>query len=215
MNVRLLHEYRTPDLGNVDDVFGELVYALLSTRTAPSNYRAAFTALQSAFPEWPQLTESNQAELETVLRPCGLHRRKARALVAISEEVFVKRGLTDLEHLHGMATEEAEEYLTNLPEVGVKVAKCVCLYALHRPVFPLDAHNLRVLQRVGVVQKDATAREWASRVESLVPTDIRFDLHVNLVAHGRRTCTARPACRVCVLLDVCPYPDKAELARGS
>ena len=214
VNARLWHEYHTPDLGNVEDVFGELIYSLLSTRTAPLNYQTAFSALQASFPVWPQLAEANEGELEVLLRPCGLHRRKARAIVRISEEIFVTRGLTDLEHLHGMKTEDAEAYLTSLPGVGVKVAKCVCLYALNRPVFPLDTHNLRILQRLGVVQEYATAREWASRVESFVPANIRFDLHVNLVAHGRKTCTARPACHACMLSDVCPYPHKMGLGRA-
>lgn len=206
VNLRLKCQYGTPDLGNVKDVFGEIIYALLSTRSAPANYQKAFAALKGRFSEWSDLAKADVEEVGRLIQPCGLHNRKARAIIAIANTVFVDRRLSDLEHLHRMTTEQAEAYLTSLPEVGVKVAKCVCLYALDRSVFPLDVHNLRVLKRLGIVEERATAREWAEKVEALIPPEIRHDLHVNLVAHGRETCTARPACGVCVLLNVCPYP---------
>lgn len=214
VHYRLRDKYNTPDLGNVKDVFGEIVFVLLSTRTAPSNYLKAYAALRERFPKWTDLTQVDVNELSAMLEPCGLHNRKARALVAIAKRVFVEEGLKDLEHLREMSTTEAEAYLTSLPEVGVKVAKCVCLYALERAVFPVDAHNLRVLQRLDVVAKEVRAREGAYEVEALIPESIRHDLHVNLVAHGRETCRSIPICSTCVLLDVCPYPERGEGPRS-
>lgn len=210
VHYRLRDRYNTPDLGNVKDVFGEIVFVLLSTRTAPSNYRKAYAALRDRFPRWVDLAHADVDELSKLLEPCGLHNRKARAIVTIAKRVFLEEELKDLEHLRGMSTSEAEAYLTSLPEIGVKIAKCVCLYALDRPVFPVDAHNLRVLQRLDVVDEKVRAREGAYEVEALIPESIRHDLHVNLVAHGRETCRSIPACSTCVLLDVCPYPERGE-----
>jgi adenine-specific DNA glycosylase len=40
----------------------------------------------------------------------------------------------------------------------------------------------------------------------LVPEGIRYDLHVNLVAHGRETCTPRdPKCGRCLIARYCSY----------
>ena len=37
------------------------------------------------------------------------------------------------------------------------------------------------------------------------PADV-YELHVNLIRHGRRICTARnPRCKECPLLRMCPY----------
>ena len=37
------------------------------------------------------------------------------------------------------------------------------------------------------------------------PADV-YELHVNMIRHGRRICTARnPRCPECPLLTVCPY----------
>ena len=39
-----------------------------------------------------------------------------------------------------------------------------------------------------------------------VPADIRYDLHVGLVSHGRTVCKAqRPRCPDCVLRDLCAF----------
>lgn len=206
INSRLVSRYKTPDLGNVENVFGELIYAMLSTRSAPSNYRKAFLALQAAYPRWSDLANASVHDLETLIQPCGLYSRKARAVLTIAQRIFREEGLNDLEHLRALPTESVEAYLTSLPEVGFKIAKCVSLYALHRPAFPLDAHNLRVLKRLQIVEESATARESAYHVESLIPPEIRYTLHVNLVVHGREVCKALPACHHCVLRDICPYP---------
>lgn len=203
---RLASAYGTPDLGNVEDVFGELVYALLSTRTAPSNYQKAFAELRERFPRWSDLASASEHDVQSLLRPCGLHNRKAQAILAIARRVFTEQGLADLEHLLAMSTEDAEAYLTSLPGVGLKVAKCVCLYALKRSVFPLDTHNLRVLRRLGVVQDSATLHQATRFVEALIPSSLRHDLHVNLVVHGRQMCRSRPTCSKCVLRDMCPQP---------
>lgn len=151
VNLRLRRRYKTPDLGNVRDLFGEVIYALLSTRSAPSNYQKAFASLKERYSNWSELAKADVEEVGRIIQPSGLHNRKAKAIIIIAKTVFVERNLKDLEHLRRMTTPEAETYLTSLPEVGIKVAKCVCLYALDRPVFPLDVHNLRILKRLEVV----------------------------------------------------------------
>jgi endonuclease-3 len=202
---RLKGEYATPDLGNVEDVFGELVYALLSTRTSRVNYQRAFQSLRSAFPRWSDLAEANPFDVHDLLSPCGLHNRKSQAILAIGQRVFIEQGWSDLEHLRQEATCDVESYLTSLPEVGPKIAKCVCLYALNRPVFPVDVHNLRVLKRLGIVGGDVGLRQASALVEPLIPEEMRLDLHVNLIAHGRQICRPKPMCPICILRDLCPY----------
>ena len=39
-----------------------------------------------------------------------------------------------------------------------------------------------------------------------VKGDDAYEIHTNLLRHGRRICTARaPLCEECPLLDLCPY----------
>jgi endonuclease-3 len=40
---------------------------------------------------------------------------------------------------------------------------------------------------------------------ALTPPGEELELHVNLLRHGRRTCSARrPACELCALAELCP-----------
>ena len=184
----------------MEDVFGELAYALLSTRSAAANYQVAFSELKTRYPQWHGLAFAKPTNISAVIRRAGLANRKARALKAIARRVFVEESRVDLEFLRNSSTSDAYGYLRALPEVGPKVAKCVLLYALQRPVLPLDVHNRRVLERLGIAQPG----EDTDRVEQRVPAAIRFDLHVNLIAHGRNVCGPKPRCASCSLADLCP-----------
>ena len=103
----LSRRYSEPDLGNVTDVFGELVYSMLSTRSSPRNYRQAFASLRSWCGEWGNLADADAQDIASHIRECGLANRKASALSAIAKKVF--RGTKGgLEHLRLMSTRDAE-----------------------------------------------------------------------------------------------------------
>ena len=61
---------------------------------------------------------------------------------------MVCEGAVDLEALPGLGCEEAREELLKLCGVGVKVADCICLFALHHiEAFPVDTHIKAMLKR--------------------------------------------------------------------
>ena len=48
--------------------------------------------------------------------------------------------------------------------------------------------------------------ESVKAVEALLPEEDYYAFHVNAIAHGRQTCTARnPACPRCPVLELCPF----------
>lgn len=110
--------------------------------------------------------------------------------------------------LKKMRDEECEGFLTGLPGVGKKVARCIMLYSLNRQVFPVEAHCWRITSRIGWNGSD---RNISSRtnaamdyLQNLIPPALRFSLHVNMVSHGRKICTARkPKCSECVIMTYC------------
>jgi endonuclease-3 len=106
--------------------------------------------------------------------------------------------------------EEAREYLCDLPGVGRKTAACVLLFAYGRPEVPVDTHVYRVGTRLGL-WPERTPREKAHDVFLRLVDDPEeaYELHVLLIRHGRRTCTARnPDCPACPLKRMCPYGRK-------
>ncbi len=176
------------------------MYAMLSTRSSTTNYQLAFRRLRVRYPTWRDLASARVGRLASTIRVAGLANRKARALRSIAKRIFVEDQRLDLEFLRSYTTRQARNYLLGLPEVGPKIANCVLLYALDRPVLPLDVHNRRILQRLGLARLGETAED----VERRIPSAIRMELHVNLIAHGRAVCTPTPQCSSCVLADVCP-----------
>ena len=69
-------------------------------------------------------------------------------------------------------------------------------------VAPNENRVVRVGYKVPATQAEKTYRLLAPRV----PPEIRYDLHLALITHGRTVCKAqRPRCTACVLLDLCPY----------
>src|SRR5690606_32237692 len=114
-------------------------------------------------------------------------------------------GGVTLEPLKSLTDEDAETFLRSLPGVGPKAARCVLMYSLGRDVFPVDSHCRRVLARLGFVPKKVDRKAANDFLQALVPREIRYNLHVNLVHHGRAVCLpSLPNCGHCPLADLCP-----------
>jgi endonuclease-3 len=109
--------------------------------------------------------------------------------------------------------DEARDYLCGLPGVGRKTAACVLLFSYGRPDVPVDTHVYRVGSRLGLWPQGTNLERAHDEMLRLVRTpEEAYELHVLLIRHGRRTCTARnPDCPACPLRRMCPY-GRARLA---
>lgn len=203
--------YRNPDLGNHRDPLDELIYIMLSRRTDEGAYQGVFRALKTAYPRWEMLIDAPLEDVEHLVAPSGLGPFKAadlRAALRIIRQTF---GEVSLVSLHKWDDAQAEDFLTSLPGVGRKTALCVLLYALDRDVFPVDTHVGRVLTRMGLFRAAgfnlAGAGDHKKRqavLADLIPPELRYSMHVNLVMHGRAVCVSRiPRCDECALQNLC------------
>jgi len=81
---------------------------------------------------------------EEELRECNLGYR-AKYILRTARAVV--DGQISLENIKRMSYEEAKSELLKLFGVGIKVAECICLYALHHlEAFPVDTHIINVLK---------------------------------------------------------------------
>jgi endonuclease III len=111
--------------------------------------------------------------------------------------------------------ETARDYLVALPGVGRKTAACVRLFALGMREVPVDTHVSRVGWRLGLFRPGAPFEELHDTMLEITPPGEEWELHINLLRHGRRTCHAqRPACRACALRRMCPSADTFIGANG-
>jgi len=202
---RLRQLYGQPRHHNKRDPLGELVFILLSTQTREAEYRRTFSALWKAYRSWERVRRAEPAEVEALIRFGGFARRKVALLQKLLERVREDQGTTSLRRLARLSTSDALAYLTSLPGVGLKTARCVLMYALERPVLAVDTHVWRIAKRLGWIDGGKHPDDRRSeQLEAAIPPALRYSLHVTMVAHGRLVCRARPACRACALNDVCP-----------
>ncbi|MEX2245607.1 MAG: endonuclease III [Dehalococcoidia bacterium] len=191
-------------LNNKPDPLDELIYILLTVMTE-FGVDGVYETLRREFPTWADVANTPGEGIARILQPIGLSTQRARRMKALLAEIINREGAADLRRLHRLSDAEAEAYLCTLPGVGKKVARCVMLYSLGRDVFPVDAHVLRVLKRLGLAEPELTLQKAQDTLQNRVPDVLRFTLHVNLVVHGRTICRARkPNCEACVLAPSCP-----------
>jgi endonuclease III len=181
----------------------ELILTVLSQSTSDRNRDVAFLRLRERFPDWSAVRDAPLDEVEAAIRPGGISEVKSERIQAIL------RALDDppsLDHLANMEVAAARDELCALPGVGRKTAACVLLFSFGMREVPVDTHVSRVGTRLGLFRPGAPFAELHDDMLAICPRGQELELHVNLLRHGRRTCTAqRPRCPECALRRSCPW----------
>jgi len=200
---RLRETYGRPILRPHGAPIDELILTVLSQNTNDRNRDVAYARLRERFGSWAEVRDASAVEVEDAIRPGGLAPTKTVRIQEILREI----GDDDLSWLETSSLGEAREYLVDLPGVGRKTAACVLLFSYGRPDIPVDTHVYRVGSRLALFRPGASFEEAHDELLRITedPQEA-YELHVLLIRHGRRTCTARnPRCRECPLLRMCPY----------
>ena len=178
---------------------------MLSQHTSDVNTARAFGSLKERFERWEEVARAPTRQVANTIRSGGLADQKAPRIKSILREIERREGAMSLARLEGLDDDEVEEYLCSLPGVGPKTAACVLVFSMGRAAFPIDTHVHRVTKRLGWIPANASADKAHALLKGAIPPDLRYELHMQLIAHGRTTCVARrPRCSDCVLFDVCP-----------
>ena len=195
-------------------IIDELVMTVLSQNTSDTNSGRAFETLKARFPTWEHVLDAPTEEIADAIRSGGLADQKASRIKRILADIEAREGSLDLSRLDGLDDQSVDEYLRALPGVGPKTAACVLVFSMGRAAFPIDTHVHRIVRRLGWVEDKITADQAHRRLGPLVPPEIRYELHMALINHGRNICKAqRPRCEDCVLLDFCDAGPRY-IARG-
>lgn len=216
--------YGSPRHGNKDHPIDELVYIILSRKTRESAYVEAFEALRDRFPTWDDLLAAPTEEIDAAVYSSGLVGKKTYSIISALRIIQDTFGELSLACTTEWPEERLEEFLCSLPEIGPKSARCVMMCSLGRPVFPVDTHVARIFKRMGLfstlgIDLRGSDHKYAQRIlKDLVPPELRYSLHVNMVAHGRAICKSRgPRCEDCEVRKFCRQyrGDQAACARKS
>jgi endonuclease III len=176
-----------------------LVATILSAQCTDERVNMVTPALFRTYPTAQALARAKPAALERAIRSTGFFRAKARSLLGMAQALVDR---------HGGEVPRQREALTELPGVGLKTANVVLGNGFGVDALAVDTHVFRVSQRLGLARSEDANEVHDQLVDVLPRGRLTRSTHL-MIVHGRRTCVARkPACPVCPVRDLCPWPDK-------
>ena len=190
--------YPTPvcALESGGDPWRLLVMGRLSAQCTDARVNIVCRELFSVFPTAQSMACADLAEVERIVRPCGLYHTKAQNIIEASRML--------VEEFGGEMPQDMEALL-RFPGVGRKIANLLRGDLFGLPAIVADTHCIRLCGRFGMYpesEKNPTRVE-AILVKLVEPAE-QSDLCHRLVQFGRDVCTARaPQCATCPLRTLC------------
>lgn len=176
--------------------FELLIATILSAQSTDRTVNAVLPSLMARFPTPKALAESDQEEVEALIKRTGFFRNKAKAIRGTAAKLVAE---------HGGEVPEDLDALVALPGVARKTANVVLGTAFRIPSgFVVDTHVTRVSQRLALTDASDPVRIEQDLCSGF-PKELWIDLGHRFVLHGRYTCLARtPMCSECALNELCP-----------
>ncbi len=177
------------------DPFLILISCLLSLRARdPMTYKVSVELFKYATTP-QQILAMSLSELESILRPLGFYKKKARVLLEVS--AFL------IKHFNSTVP-STEHELLSIPGVGIKTAHLVLGEAFGIPALCVDTHVHRISNRLGWV-RTKTPEQTHEALRQLIPKEYWIRLNHLLVMWGQNICTPlSPRCSICPLNSLCP-----------
>ncbi len=194
---RLKVEY--PDAGctlDYDQAWKLLVSVRLAAQCTDARVNVVVETLYDKYPTVDALADADVADIEEIVRPCGLGKSKARDISACMK--------TLKEKYDGKIPRDFKAVLA-LPGVGRKSANLIMGDVFGEPAIVTDTHCIRLTNRMGLVDGIKDPKKVEMALWEIIPPKEGSDFCHRLVFHGREICTARtkPHCERCCLEDIC------------
>lgn len=184
--------YPTPEIPLAHrDPFTLLVATVLSAQCTDKRVNQIAPLLFARADSPEKMIELSMAEIETVIRPCGLAPAKSKSIWGLSK-IIVDR--------HAGHVPQTLEELEELPGVGHKTAGVVVSQAFGIPAFPVDTHIHRLAARWGLTS-GKSVQQTERDLKKLIPRESWRKAHLQIIYFGREYCPARghdsAACPIC------------------
>ncbi|NYI05605.1 endonuclease-3 [Allostreptomyces psammosilenae] len=195
-----LYPWAHPEL-DFENPFELLVATVLSAQTTDLRVNMTTPALFAKYPTPEDMAAADPEELETLIRPTGFFRAKAKSLMGLSKALVERFG--------GEVPGRLEDLVT-LPGVGRKTANVVLGNAFGVPGITVDTHFARLVRRWEWTEATDPDRIEAE-IGELFPRSEWTMLSHRVIFHGRRIChSRRPACGACPIAPLCPAYGEGE-----
>jgi endonuclease III len=173
-----------------------MVSAILAAQCTDERVNKITPALFARYPDPAAMAGADLAELESLIRSCGLYHNKARA---------IQGSCRQLADRHQGRLPGNRDALEALPGVGRKIANLILGDCFGIPAIVVDTHCARISCLIGLTSRTAPAAIEKDLCALVEPNDWIAYGHL-MVDHGRAVCIARrPACASCPLNLFCHY----------
>ena len=182
--------------------FEVIIGAILTQNTSWKNAELALSNLRTAGVFTQAKVELvNHRRLQSLIRPAGYFRQKARALKAFVRFLRGEYG-GSLKRMFATPTIALREKLLKVWGIGPETADAILLYAGQHPVFVVDAYTKRIMARHGWVGEKAKYEDvrWMFERQSLGNVERFKEFHGLIVLVGKKWCRKSVAmCEECPL----------------
>lgn len=173
------------------DAYTLLVAVLLSAQCTDKRVNLVTPQLWALADNPTDMAHVPVAEIQAIIRPCGLAPQKAKAINGLSRLIMER---------HGGAVPRTFGELEALPGVGHKTASVVMSQAFGVPAFPVDTHIHRLAQR-WKLSNGRNVEQTERDLKKLFLSESWNKLHLRMIFYGREHCTARGCngmvCEIC------------------
>ncbi len=189
----------TPELNYTNEL--ELVLAvMLSAQTTDKAVNKVTDTLFSLFRTADEYIAVDQKELEEIIGPIGLTKRKA---------INIKEICKIYKNDYNYQLPQNREILMQMPGVGQKTANVVLAILFDMPYMAVDTHVLRTCKRLKIIPEHRNELYAEQTLERLLKGENINSYHQSLIYFGRYHCTAKnPNCKNCKLQTECRYYKK-------
>ena len=180
-------------------VYERICVEVLLQRTRAETVARVYSSFFSRYPDWARLAAAPISEIEDIMRPIGLWRRRSRAVSALAQYA----------NEHGGVFPENEKELSLLPAVGQYVGNAILLFQYGKPRPLVDVNMARFLERYLRRRRLADIRHdpWLQEAcHWLVDCEEPVRVNWAVLDHAAMTCKAPdPFCPSCRLRTRCNF----------
>ena len=175
-----------------------LVMARLSAQCTDERVNIVCRDLFREIPDARAMAEAPLAQIEELIRPCGLFRTKAKSL---------KESAAMLLTIYEGRVPDTMEELLSLPGVGRKIANLLLGDIYKKGGIVADTHCIRICGRLGFYDEELKDPLRVERILTpVIPVSEQSDFCHRIVHFGREICTARsPKCEGCPMGEICDH----------
>ncbi|MDD2927944.1 MAG: endonuclease III domain-containing protein [Candidatus Omnitrophica bacterium] len=188
-----------------DTAFEVMVGAILTQNTSWPNVEKAISNLKKHKVLKPaRLDHLPVKKLAKLIRSAGFYNIKAKRLKEFLN-YFINDYGASIKKISKVKVTPLRKELLAIKGVGPETADSILLYALHKPVFVIDAYTRRIFSRHKFIKEDATYDQIQRLFRINLKKDVKLfnEYHALLVALAKNYCLkSTPKCSVCPL-DFC------------